>query len=242
MELGAKLMPFQWNGSFPRKKNWALENVPWRHEWVLIIDADERITPELEKQIRQAITRDDVDGFYLNRRYWFLDGWINHSGYFPSWNLRLFRHAKGRYERFDTMAGPDSGDNEVHEHVLLDGRVEYLSEPMEHYAFPDLATFHQKHERYATWEAQVREQWLSSGGAKLSGALFGSPLQRRRWFKLASLNLPFRPALRFIYHYVVRQGFRDGYRGWVLSRLMAWYERLISLKTREIRKAEKLKS
>jgi glycosyltransferase involved in cell wall biosynthesis len=152
-EFGARVVQFNWNGSFPRKKNWALENVPWQHEWVLIIDADERITPALEKQIQEAIQRDDVDGFYLNRRYWFLGGWINHSGRFPNWNLRLFRHGKGRYERFETPPGLNSGDNEVHEHVLLDGRAEYLSDPMEHYAFPDIEIFVEKHNRYATWEA-----------------------------------------------------------------------------------------
>jgi glycosyltransferase involved in cell wall biosynthesis len=235
-EFGAQLAQFEWNGGFPRKKNWALENIPWRHEWVLIIDADERVTPALEKQIREAIGRDDVDGFYLNRRYWFLDGWINHSGYFPSWNLRLFRHRKGRYERFETNSASSSGDNEVHEHVLLDGRAEYLSEPMEHYAFPDIATFREKHERYAVWEAQVREQWRGGSAQKLSGNPLGSPMQRRRWLKLLALRMPFRPTLRFIYHYIVRQGFRDGYRGWVLSRLMAGYELLISLKTRELRR------
>jgi glycosyltransferase involved in cell wall biosynthesis len=240
-EFGAQIVQFQWDGTFPRKKNWALENVPWRHDWVLIIDADERITPALENQIRQAISRDDVAGFYLNRRYWFLNGWINHSGYFPSWNLRLFRHEHGRYERFDTTAGSDSGDNEVHEHVLLNGRADYLSEPMEHYAFPDIATFREKHQRYAVWEAQVREQWRRSG-ERLSGNPFGSPIQRRRWLKLLALRMPFRPTLRFLYHYVVRQGFRDGYRGWVLSRLMAWYERLIALKTRELRTKSKVES
>jgi len=96
---GAQMVEFAWNGKFPRKKNWALENIPWRHEWVLIIDADERITPELEREIRLAIRRTDVNGFYLNRRFWFLGGWINHCGYFPSWNLRLFRHRCGRYEQ-----------------------------------------------------------------------------------------------------------------------------------------------
>ena len=234
-EFGAEVVQFRWNGSFPRKKNWALENVRWRYEWVLIVDADERVTPALQKQIRKAIERRDVDGFYLNRRYWFLAGWINHSGYFPSWNLRLFRHARGRYERFETTPGADSGDNEVHEHVLLDGRAEYLSEPMEHYAFPDIASFVEKHNRYSTWEAQVREQWRDRG-ERLSGNLLGTPIQRRRALKLVTLRMPFRPTLRFFYHYVIRQGFRDGYRGWALSRLMAWYERLIALKAREIRR------
>jgi glycosyltransferase involved in cell wall biosynthesis len=150
---GARVIQFAWNGKLPRKKNWALENVPWQHEWVLIIDADERITPELEHEIRQAICGGDADGFYLNRRFWFLDGWINHCGYFPSWNLRLFRHRLGRYEQIAIGNDIASGDNEVHEHVLLNGPVEYLSTPMEHYAFPDIATFVEKHDRYSSWEA-----------------------------------------------------------------------------------------
>ena len=130
---GARVVQFVWNGKFPRKKNWALENVPWQHEWVLIVDADERITPELQREIRKAICRRGVDGFYLNRRFWFLDGWINHCGYFPSWNMRLFRHWLGRYEQVETGDNFLSGDNEVHEHVLLHGQAEYLAAPMEHY-------------------------------------------------------------------------------------------------------------
>jgi glycosyltransferase involved in cell wall biosynthesis len=228
-EAGARVVQFVWNGHLPRKKNWALENVTWRNEWVLIIDADERVTPELENQIRAAINRPDIDGYYLNRRFWFLGGWINHCGYFPSWNLRLFRHRKGRYERIDAGDSLSSADNEVHEHVLLDGRAEYLSEPMEHYAFPDLATFVEKHNRYSSWEAVVRKQ-LESSKTTLKGAFFGHPLQRKRWLKRFTLRMPFRPTMRFVYHYFVRQGFRDGYRGWILCRLLAWYEFLCGAK------------
>src|SRR5437667_8289645 len=90
--VGARVVQFVWNGKFPRKKNWALENIPWQNEWILIVDADERVTPELEWEIRGGIQRTDVDGFYLNRRFCFLDGWINNCGYFASWYIRLFRH------------------------------------------------------------------------------------------------------------------------------------------------------
>ena len=235
-EAGARVVQFVWNGKLPRKKNWALENIPWQHEWVLIVDADERITPELEREIRVAIRSHDVDGFYLNRRFWFLGGWINHCGYFPSWNLRLFRHHLGRYEQIETNNRAQSGDNEVHEHVLLDGRSKYLSAPMEHYAFPDIATFIEKHNRYSTWEAEAREQ-LSQGTTTktLRATAFGTVTERKRWIKKLSMSLPCRPSLRFLFHYIWKQGFRDGYRGWVLCRLLAWYEWLIVLKEREIR-------
>ena len=233
---GARVVQFVWNGNFPRKKNWALENIPWQHEWVLIVDADERVTPELEHEIRLAIRRTDVDGFYLNRRFWFLGGWINHCGYFPSWNLRLFRHRLGRYEQVEINNSAQCGDNEVHEHVLLDGRSEYLSVPMEHYAFPDIATFIDKHKRYSVWEAEARGQLCHRTTRKtLRTTAFGTVAERKRLLKKLSMSLPCRPALRFLFHYIWKQGFRDGYRGWVLCRLLAWYEWLIVLKEREIR-------
>lgn len=242
-ETGARVVQFTWNGTFPRKKNWALENIPWQHEWVLIVDADERITPELEHEIRLAIRRTDVDGFYLNRRFWFLGGWINHCGYFPSWNLRLFRHRLGRYEQIEITNNAPSGDNEVHEHILLDGRSTYLSAPMEHYAFPDVATFTEKHNRYATWEAEAREQ-LNQGatGKTLQATPFGTAMERKRLLKKLSMSLPGRPVLRFLFHYVWKQGFRDGYRGFVLCRLLAWYEWLIVSKEREIKARAQLKT
>ena len=116
---------------------------------MLIVDADERITSGLQRQIMQAIQSNHVDGFYLNRRFWFLDGWINRCGYFPSWNLRLFRHRLGRYEQIEIDDNIAAGDNEVHEHVLLNGRTEYLSARMEHFDFPNIGTFIEKHNRYS---------------------------------------------------------------------------------------------
>jgi glycosyltransferase involved in cell wall biosynthesis len=234
---GVRVMQFVWNGKSPRKKNWALENIPWQHEWVLIVDADERVTPKLAREITKAIRRTDVDGFYLNRRFWFLGGWINHCGYFPSWNLRLFRHRLGRYEQIDLDANIGSGDNEVHEHVLLDGRTEYLSAPMEHYAFPDIATFIDKHNRYSTWEAAALvEMHERTAERTLRATPFGTAVEHKRWLRKLATKAPCRPSLRFLYHYVWKQGFRDGYRGWALCRLLAWYERMIVLKEREMKK------
>jgi glycosyltransferase involved in cell wall biosynthesis len=233
---GARVVQFAWTGKLPRKKNWALVNIPWKHEWVLIIDADERITPELKREIRQAIRRDDVDGFYLNRRFWFLDGWINHCGYFPSWNLRLFRHRLGRYEQIEIGNDIPSGDNEVHEHVLLNGQVEYLPTFMEHYAFPDIATFIEKHDRYSSWEAAAAAHLYNARETSLRATPFGTALERKRWLRKLAMAAPFRPGLRFLYHYVWKQGFRDGYRGWILCRLLARYERMIVSKQVEVKK------
>ena len=111
---GARVVDFTWDGRFPKKKNWALASIAWKNDWVFIIDADERATPALAAAMRAALGQTRHQGFYVNRRFWFLDGWLNHCGYFPSWNLRFFRHRLGRYERLADSAPTGSGDNEVH--------------------------------------------------------------------------------------------------------------------------------
>lgn len=237
--LGAKVVDFRWNGQFPKKKNWALANIPWRNEWVFILDADERITPALAEEVHSIALAGGagLGGYYVNRRFFFLDGWLNHCGYYPSWNLRFFRHAAGRYEQFDGVSSTDSGDNEVHEHVILSGPAGRLRHEMEHYAFPTIDIWVEKHNRYSNWEARL----LSSDSAMTSAAksAIEPVLARKRRLRSLSSRLPFRPALRFLYHYVLRRGFLDGYRGYVFCRLMGFYEFLSIAKARELRGREK---
>lgn len=237
LAMGATLIDFKWDGQFPKKKNWALATIPWRHEWVFILDADERITPELATELQRVVAASELDGYYVNRRFWFLDGWLRHCGYYPSWNLRLFRHRLGRYEE---LAGADdtaSGDNEVHEHVVLQGRAGRLSAEMEHHAFPSIEVWVEKHNRYSNWEARLLARngdQPSPGTAHLDPAL-----ARKRRLKQFASRLPFRPTLRFLYHYVIRAGFLDGYRGLVFCRLMAFYEFLSLTKAAELHRSRR---
>ena len=99
-EHGASVVQFHFNGSYPKKKNWALENLPFRNEWVLIVDADEVVVPELAEEIARRTAADEADGFYLNMKYFFLGRRIRHCGYAEAWNLRLFKHRLGRYEMY----------------------------------------------------------------------------------------------------------------------------------------------
>jgi glycosyltransferase involved in cell wall biosynthesis len=237
-QAGATIADFRWNGQFPKKKNWALSNIPWRNEWVFILDADERITPELAAELT-AMAKGGAGttaGYYVNRRFWFIDGWLNHCGYYPSWNLRFFRHSLGRYERVTLEDDTGSGDNEVHEHVQLEGSIGYLRGEMEHYAFPDISTWVEKHNRYSSWEARVQLDSGNSAGAK---AGLDAGLARKRRLRQLAWRLPFRPSLRFLYHYVWRAGFLDGKRGYVFCRLMAYYEFLCAAKVSELRRAKK---
>jgi len=242
---GATVIDFKWNGQLPKKKNWALHNVPWKNEWVLILDADERITPELAEEIRAMLREPRADGYFINRRFMFLGKWIRHCGYYPSWNLRLFRHRKGRYEQ---IVGGDtaSGDNEVHEHVVLEGATGRLRHDMLHLAYPDIHTWVEKHNRYSNWEAAVEaygvrspESGMRSEGA--GGRRESTPHSEssaddwRRALRVWSRRLPCRPTLRFCYSYFLRGGFLDGYAGYVFCRLLAKYEMLSVFKAYELR-------
>jgi glycosyltransferase involved in cell wall biosynthesis len=230
--MGAQVIPFRWNRQFPKKKNWALANVPWKNEWVLILDADERITPELATEIQAAVQNVKVDGHYLNRRFMFLGKWIKHCGYYPSWNMRLFRHQAGRYEKVE-VGDVGSGDNEVHEHVLLNGQAAYLDHDMLHYAYPDIYTWMEKHNRYSNWEARLE---VAGPDSPQTVQKISQDLSRRRRLRLWSRRLPFRPALRFLYSYVLKRGFLDGYEGFIFCRLLATYEMLNVYKAYELRR------
>ena len=232
--LGAKVVQFAWDGRFPKKKNWALANVAWRHAWVFILDADERITPELAAELHRVVAAPTADGYYVNRRFWFLDGWLRHCGYYPSWNLRFFRHELGRYEQLPHLASSGSGDNEVHEHVELRGTTAHLQHEMEHYAFPSIEVWLEKHNRYSNWEARLLNSPATDTTA--AAAKLTPRLALRRWAKRLSRRIPFRPLVRFLYHYVLALGFLDGYRGYVFCRLMGFYEFMSAAKAKELRR------
>lgn len=234
---GAQTIQFHFNGRWPKKKNWALDNIPFRNEWVLIVDCDERIPSDLWDEMAQAIQNPDYDGYYLNRRVFFLGKWIQHGGKYPDWNLRLFRHAKGRYENLSTEEIPNTGDNEVHEHVVLNGSVGYLKHDMLHEDFRDIYHWLERHNRYSNWEARVYHNLLTGMGDQgtIGANLFGDAVQRKRFLKKIWVRLPFKPLLRFLMFYVFQLGFLDGRAGYIYARLLSQYEYQIGVKLYELR-------
>ena len=233
LRAGAKVAQFQWNGRYPKKKNWALKNLPFRNEWVLMVDADELVTPELAAEIGRAVAAPGPEvGFYINRRFMFMGKWIRHCGYYPSWNLRLIKKGRGEYERMAQTGDTRSGDNEVHEHMVCDGPTGWLKNDMIHEAFATIDVFMEKHNRYSNWEALVQEEGWAGG---LRGNPFGHALERRRFIKRLARHLPGRPWLRFVYSYILRLGFLDGREGYIFCRLLGIYEFLCVAKYRELK-------
>ena len=230
---GGQLVQFQFSGTWPKKKNWALENLPFKHEWVFILDADEVLPPQAEAEFN-AIVGDPnhaVAGYWINRRFMFMGKWLKHA-YYPNWNLRLFKHRLGRYEKL-TDVDTQSGDNEVHEHVMVQGETGRLRCEMDHYAFPSVGVFVEKHNRYSNWEACVAlDHYLHASGARLQKSEVGT----RRRLKRLSQALPCRGLLRFLYVYVWQRGFLDGMEGYYFARLHGFYEFLSVAKTYELKR------
>ncbi len=231
---GAHVVQFLFNGVWPKKKNWALENLPFRNEWVFILDADEVLPEIAEHEFREAIASSKTDGFWINRRFMFMGKWLRHA-YYPNWNLRLFRHRLGRYEKL-TDVPTESGDNEVHEHIIVCGITDSLRCEMAHYAFPSVEVFIEKHNRYSNWEARV-----GLTPQKHLRSLQSFRVRIRRRLKQASQKLPFRPLLRFLYVYFWQKGFLDGYEGYYFARLHGIYEFFCVVKTFELKKHPSLK-
>ena len=230
-EMGAKVVQFYFNGTYPKKQNWALTNLPFRNEWILIVAADEVIPCELAKEIEQAVQSGKCDGYYLKRRFEFRGRWIWHCGDYPSYSLRLLRHRLGRYEK---LVASDSGDSEVHEHIVFAGRTDYIKNDILHYPYRDIATWVEKHNRYSNWEAELFERFRS-GDTEGAEELIGFRQRVKRWFKRIYLRLPLRFVFRFFYSYIWKHGFLDGRPGFILCVLLSFYDFLSWAKVYERR-------
>jgi len=226
---GAKVLVHPFEG-YSAQRNWALANLPFSYDWILVLDADERIPAQLSEQIAGVISdsKNDNLGFYLNRRFFFMGRWLKHGGLYPSWILRLFRREAGRFD-----------NRLVNEHVVLTGKHGNLQKPFDHKDLRPLAEWVGRHNRYAELEA---EEYLheSSGLAypqAIPACFWGSQPERKRWTKLYVWNklpLLIRPFLFFIRNYVLRGGFLDGKPGFIYHILWSfWYPFLVSAKVVE---------
>jgi glycosyltransferase involved in cell wall biosynthesis len=170
--------------------------------WILSLDADETVSPELRAEI-EALTRDAGarDGYEVPRRNIFWGRWVRHGGLYPDWQLRLFRRGRGRF-----------GERAVHESVRVEGAVGRLAGHLEHRSYRDVADFLARADRYSTLAA---EDWIAQGR------------------RVRAADFVLRPLGRFLAMYVVGRGFLDGWRGFLLAALYAYYVLIRSAKVWE---------
>ncbi|HZR56194.1 MAG TPA: glycosyltransferase family 2 protein [Terriglobales bacterium] len=205
-----KIVQFRYRGGWPKKRQWAIDTLPLAYDWILLLDADEALTPELIVEIQQAIKNPDINGYYISLRMHFLGRVLRHSGA-SFYKLSLFRRRKGRFECRLIDQDTSMCDMEVHEHVVVDGRTEKLNHSLLHNNIESLSRYIQKHDEYSNWEARV---WLhGETHGELPPSLTGTQAQRRRWLRKTLFMLPGSPAFFFLYKYVFCLGFLDGVPG-----------------------------
>lgn len=231
---GAKVVQFHYAGGWPKKRQWAMDTLPLAYDWILLLDADESLTPELAEEIRQAIENPAINGYYISLRMYFLGRVLRH-GDASFWKLSLFRLGKGRYECRLKDQDASMADMEVHEHVVVEGPAARLINPLIHRNVESLSRYIQKHNEYSNWEARV---WIDGeANPELRPRLFGTQAQRRRWLKRTFLGIPGSPALFFLYKYLLGLGFLDGIPGLIYCGFQAVQVFHIKSKMVELRRA-----
>lgn len=177
------------------QKNWAIPLA--QHEWVLLMDADERVTLGLKQEIQdlfkrmQTDTKFDYDCFWIGFTHYFAGKKVKYSGWQNDKTIRLIKRDKCRYNQ-----------NRVHEEITTEGlKVGKLKYKFEHFTFKNIRHFVDKQMRYAAWSAE--DKTATTG-------------------KITFFHLFFKPLFRFFKHYILKKGFLDGYVGFMISAIAAW--------------------
>ena len=222
------LRPFD---GYASQRNFGLK-LAYKHDWLLILDADERITPALaiEMQAFVATAPLNVAGARMRRRDIWWGCWLKHAQISPFY-VRLVRVGRTHYER------------EINEVLVVDGRIVDLTQPFEHYPFSKgLDHWISKHNTYSRMEAEV----IAKGALikpNWHTALFGADFSERRVHQKAIFyGLPARPLIKLMYMLIARRAFLDGWPGFRYAVLQAIYEYFIVLKTKEIQQSKEFQS
>jgi glycosyltransferase involved in cell wall biosynthesis len=233
---GAEVVQFDYRGGYPKKRQWALEHAAIGTPWVLLLDADEVVPDALWQEIAAVVDGPDaLDAYLITKGFHLLGRRFRYGGFSHSAVL-LFRMGTARFERlFDDE--PDSLDMEIHERVVVQGRIGRLQTPLVHEDFKGLEAYIARHNKYSTWEARVRHLYLTTGRYgedTIVPRLFGNSQERRRFLKALVIRLPFEQHLWFLYHYIVRLGFLEGRPGLIACQIRSSYIAQVRAKTYEL--------
>lgn len=225
-EAGAKVLQFQWNGAFPKKRNWVLRNHSFTHPWVLFLDADERMNPAFVAELINVLASTSHVGFWISFTNWFMGKPLHHGDVFRK--LALLRAGSGEYERFPESAWTTL-DMEIHEHPVLKGSTGVLKTRLEHHDFRGLKNYLARHNEYSSWEA-CRFQWLQT-----ASAADWTALNERQRFKYQNIHRWWFATFYWFAVLVLKQGFRDGRAGFRLAGMKRRYFQEVRLKILEAR-------
>ncbi len=225
---GAKILDHGWT-NYAQQFNWAIDQLGEHQGWLMRLDADEVVTPELGTLIARFLADTPVDnptnGLTIDRAIHFLGRKMKWGGMYPTQVVRLWRNGRGRVEK-----------RWMDEHVVVDGRVQHLDGEIADINLNSIGWWTAKHNGYATREAIDQ---LTLNTQQALGGEIGRQARRKRWMKdriYARLPLGLRPLLYFLYRYFVQLGFLDGWQGMAFHGLQGfWYRFLVDVKIAEIR-------
>ena len=221
-DAGATVVDFTWNGSYPKKKQWALENLPLRHNWVLYLDGDEYSTPEFDAEVRRLIAAPTAEAYDVGLDYVFLGRQLRHGH--KVFKRILFDRRRCAWRELDDLSVEQPFEMELHVQPDVDGRIGRTQARIVHDDLEPLRHYFDRHNRYSDWEAVLRQ-----------GTDQARTAERTRLGRLAQ-RVPFKPLVFFLYSYLLRGGFRDGYAGFHYALAHSFYFWQIGVKTRELRR------
>ncbi len=216
---------------FANQRNFGLTDAVLKHEWILHLDADEVVTPDLISEMATAIRSPYFDAYRIPSKTIFMNRWLRYSGMYPVYQVRLTRKGVFRFKQVGHGQRED----------IPTERIGSLSEPYLHHTFSKgIHDWVERHNRYSTAEAEEILRHLRQGKVKWANLFGADVVERRRTLKEISYRLPFRPLFRFFYMFVLRKGFLDGKVGLTYCRLLMLYESMTGLKVYELKQSEKI--
>jgi glycosyltransferase involved in cell wall biosynthesis len=228
--LGAEVAVNQWV-NYATQFNFGIENTPFKTKWLMRMDSDEYVLPELSDEINQklASTPEEISGMYIKRRVIFFEKWIKHGAFYPMWLMRIWRNGHGICE-----------ESWMDEHIkLFQGNVIHLEKDLVDHNLNNITWWTQKHNLYSIREVIdiLNIKYNFRNFVAVEPKLFGTQEERKRYLKVKYASVPLftRPIFYFIYRYFIRLGFIDGKQGLMWHFLQGfWYRFLIDVKIYEI--------
>lgn len=227
LDGGADYLNFEWDGHFPKKRNWYLRNHTPSTTWVFFLDADEYLTPDFKDELRSTLETTEHIGFWLSYSIYFLGRPL--KGGYPLRKLPLFRVGKGEYERIDEEKWSNL-DMEIHEHPVLDGSLGVIKPRIDHRDYRGVEHWVTKHNEYSSWEAGRIEKVLSNPEAQKQWTFFQK-------IKYGLIRTPLIGPAFFLGSLILLGGIRDGARGFAFALLKTGYFTQVYCKIKEREKA-----
>lgn len=235
LTAGAEFIDFQWNGRYPKKRQWCLDHLDCRHDWVFMVDADEVVPPSLVQELIAIWHRSDGHtpqevGFFIKGRYIVEEQRLKYG--IMNNKLALFDKTKMRFPDIEDLSFPGMGEIEGHyQPCFIDKDSAYsigqIQTALDHYAIENWDDWHKRHEGYADWEAHMTlyDCWPQD------------PVKWREYAKCTLRTSPLKPFVMFVHSYLFKRGILDGIAGFTLARSRYAYYALIRKKIKTLKQA-----